>query len=171
MQQQFDFAFMSIQPATELIREIAVLELEVVHLEQYLLSLYRKAFDQQLSSVSPSMKNERSKSPLCTPRGRFTEIARSGIISKMENLTSVSGFQSLENPRNESRGVESEEKLLDSAVHRCHSALSQHSAFSARTSPPEDSLAKILRPCHSQPLSMMEVRNTSTIGKIFASFG
>lgn len=36
--------------ATELIKEIAVLEVEVTHLEQYLLSLYRKAFDQQNES-------------------------------------------------------------------------------------------------------------------------
>ena len=58
------------KPATELIKEIAVLELEVVYLEQYLLSLYRKAFDQQISSVSPT-KDERLKSPLATPRGRL----------------------------------------------------------------------------------------------------
>ncbi|KAJ8460671.1 hypothetical protein OPV22_033597 [Ensete ventricosum] len=36
----------------ELIREIAMLELEVVHLEQYLLSFYRRAFEQQMSSAS-----------------------------------------------------------------------------------------------------------------------
>ncbi|CAL9128596.1 unnamed protein product [Musa textilis] len=36
----------------ELVTEIAMLELEVVHLEQYLLSLYRRAFEQQMSGAS-----------------------------------------------------------------------------------------------------------------------
>ncbi|XP_065049669.1 uncharacterized protein LOC103993095 isoform X1 [Musa acuminata AAA Group] len=36
----------------EVIRDIAMLELEVVHLEQYLLSLYRRAFEQQMSGAS-----------------------------------------------------------------------------------------------------------------------
>jgi hypothetical protein len=35
--------------------------------------------------------------------------------------------------------------------------LSQRSAFSNRTSPPEESLGRAVRACHSQPLSMMEV--------------
>ncbi|KAK9287563.1 hypothetical protein L1049_015984 [Liquidambar formosana] len=35
-----------LKPAQNLIKEIAVLELQVVYLEQYLLSLYRKTFDQ-----------------------------------------------------------------------------------------------------------------------------
>ncbi|KAJ6799954.1 uncharacterized protein M6B38_204400 [Iris pallida] len=38
------------KPATELIKEIATLELEVAHMERYLLSLYRTAFDQYLTS-------------------------------------------------------------------------------------------------------------------------
>lgn len=33
------------QSATELVKEITTLELEIVHLEQYLLSLYRTTFD------------------------------------------------------------------------------------------------------------------------------
>lgn len=50
-----------IQSATELIQEIAVLELEVSNLEQYLLSVYQKAFDQQASIyVSPSSKLQSS---------------------------------------------------------------------------------------------------------------
>ncbi|XP_010927285.2 uncharacterized protein [Elaeis guineensis] len=36
----------------ELVKEISTLELEVIHLEQYLLSLYRTAFDQYLASSS-----------------------------------------------------------------------------------------------------------------------
>ncbi|GMI68870.1 hypothetical protein HRI_000556300 [Hibiscus trionum] len=55
------------KPATELIKEIAVLELEVVYLEQYLLSLYRKAFDLKVSSISPSKRVERLKTPVNSP--------------------------------------------------------------------------------------------------------
>ncbi|KAJ4827584.1 hypothetical protein Tsubulata_004813 [Turnera subulata] len=144
------------KPATELIKEIAVLELEVVYLEQYLLSLYRKAFDQQASSVSPSAKDERSKSPVTTPRQRFPDVSRSNITSKRETSAIQSGCQSHENPWKESSGAREEDNPLDSAVHRCHSSLSQHAAFSSRNSPPVEPLGRAVRACHSQPLSMME---------------
>lgn len=62
------------KPATELIKEIAVLELEVSHLEQYLLSLYRKAFDQQSSSVSPKQQQTPS-SPKSTLRGKRLDFS------------------------------------------------------------------------------------------------
>lgn len=123
------------QPATELIKDIAVLEVEVMHLEQYLLSLYRKAFDGQPNSVSPPKKSERLKSPVNTPRSRISEASKAGLV--------------------QSSGVgHGEEKLLDSGVHRCHSTLSQRST---RASPPGEASGKALRYCHSQPLSMSEV--------------
>uniref|UniRef100_A0A1J3CTF9 DUF547 domain-containing protein n=1 Tax=Noccaea caerulescens TaxID=107243 RepID=A0A1J3CTF9_NOCCA len=62
------------KPPTELIKEIAVLELEVSHLEQYLLSLYRKAFDQ--SSLSPTSKQQSSTSPKSTLRGKRVDFSR-----------------------------------------------------------------------------------------------
>ncbi|KAG5528671.1 hypothetical protein RHGRI_029369 [Rhododendron griersonianum] len=138
------------KPASDLIQEIAVLELEVVHLEQYLLSLYRKTFDQQISS-SPSVKNVVLKSPFIAPRQRFLEASRS-----------EASCPSLANPWNESSSI-AEEKLLDSAVQRCHSSLSQRTFRSNRTSPPAESLAKLLRACHSQPLSMMEYASSNVI--------
>ncbi|XVF17798.1 hypothetical protein REPUB_Repub10bG0155000 [Reevesia pubescens] len=149
------------KPATELIKEIVVLELEVVHLEQYLLSLYRKAFDQQVSSISPSKRDERLKSPVDTPRGRFLEVSRPDDASKVENLALQSGDH--DNSWKEPSGI-GEDKLLDSGVHRCHSSLSQRSVFPSRTSPTDETLAKALRSCHSQPLSMMEyAQNASNI--------
>lgn len=136
------------RPATELIKEIAVLELEVVHLEQYLLTLYRKAFDQQTSLYS-SNKEERL-TPLTTPNRMFAEVSRPDITfsSKGENSAFQPTLQSLSN------GIE--EKNSDSSVLRCHSSLSNRSAFSIRTSPPAEALSKTVRACHSQPLSMME---------------
>lgn len=150
------------KPATELIKEIAVLELEVVYLEQYLLSLYRRAFDQQIT-ISPSSKDDRLKSPINTPRARIHKASRLDITSKRESSVAQTGCESLDNPWKESNGIGGEEKLLDSGVHRCHSSLSQCSVYSTRTSPPVDSLSKALRACHSQPLSMMEyAQNTSS---------
>ncbi|MBA0590476.1 hypothetical protein Gorai_019181, partial [Gossypium raimondii] len=138
--------------ATELVKEIAVLELEVVYLEQYLLSLYRKAFGQQVSSLSPSKRDERLKTPVDTPKMRFSEVSGPDNESKVENSAILSDNH--DNSWKEPNGI-GEEKLLDSSVHRCHSSLSQHSEFSGRTSPVETS-AKAIRACHSQPLSMME---------------
>ncbi|KAJ7944361.1 Ternary complex factor MIP1, leucine-zipper [Quillaja saponaria] len=143
------------KPATELIKEIAVLELEVVYLEQHLLSLYRKAFDQQ-SSVSLSTKEKRVKSHVTTPRARFIEVSKPTITSEIGYSAVRSVGQELDTPWKESNGSGAEEMLLDSGVHRCHSSLSQRSAFTARTSPPAESLDKALRACHSQPLSMLE---------------
>ncbi|CAN6563087.1 unnamed protein product [Malus baccata var. baccata] len=151
------------KPATELIKEIAVLELEVTHLEQYLLSLYRKAFDGQFSTVSPSKKDERLKPTPTTPGSMFLEVSKPDMPLVRENLA-VGAISSLvhENSQKDINEIGGEEKLLDSSVHRCHSELSQRSAFLSRTSP-EESLAKALRSCHSQPLSMMEyAQNTSS---------
>ncbi|KAE8703795.1 protein MIZU-KUSSEI 1-like [Hibiscus syriacus] len=120
------------KPAAELIKEIAVLELEVVYLEQYLLSLYRKAFDQKVSSISPSKGDERLKTPVDTPSKRYLEFSGPDDASKVENSAVSSGYR--ENSRKEPIGIVGE-KLLDSGVHRCHSSLSQHSLFSSWASP------------------------------------
>lgn len=149
------------KPATELIKEIAVLELEVVHLEQYLLSLYRKAFDQQTYLVSPSKQDRSLKTPVTTPRRRLFDVSRPET-SKKETSATQTACQSHDNTWKETNIIGGEEKLLDSGVHRCHSSLSQRSAFSNRTSPPEESLGRAVRACHSQPLSMMEYAQSAS---------
>ncbi|PIN21512.1 hypothetical protein CDL12_05782 [Handroanthus impetiginosus] len=149
------------RPATELIREIAVLELEVGHLEQYLLSLYRKAFDQQVSSISPSNKDEGLKSSLATPRRRRLDFSRSDITSSARNFGHEAETSTFSNSRKEANGP-SEEKLLDTGVQRSQSSLSQHSALPNRSSPPEEALGNAVRACHSQPLSMMEYAQNSS---------
>ncbi|KAK6128651.1 hypothetical protein DH2020_037609 [Rehmannia glutinosa] len=142
------------KPATELVREIAALELEVGHLEQYLLSLYRQAFDQQISSLSPSKRDEEFKSPLVTPRRDFS---RADITAVRESFTLKAEIQTESDLRKESDDGLFEEKLIDSGVQRSHSSLSQYSAQANISSPPADVLGKAVRACHSQPLSMMEV--------------
>ncbi|CAK8539810.1 unnamed protein product [Lathyrus sativus] len=136
------------KPATELIKEIAVLELEVVYLEQHLLSLYRKAFDQKL------------------PQPAFVEPSVPEVLTKNESSTlQYNGHDELENLPKEHSRYEMEtlgkEKHLDSGVYRCHSSLSHCTAFT-RASPTELSLTKALRACHSQPLSMVEYVESSS---------
>lgn len=151
-----------IQPATELIKEIAALELEVVYLEQYLLSLYRKAFDQQVISVSPIAKDEKLNSPLETPRGRLLKVPKPiGVTSTTRRLSQavISGCQQPETPSIKPNIFSVDEHLLDSGVQRCHSSLSQFSAVAARVCPPDDSLDNAVRACQSQPSSLMEVHD------------
>ncbi|XP_022133015.1 uncharacterized protein LOC111005708 isoform X3 [Momordica charantia] len=149
------------EPATELIREIAVLEVEVSHLEQYLLSLYRKAFDGQISSTSPSTNNEKLKSPMNSPTAKYIVNCLPGITSKKEDKAVQSGYDAFGYPVKEYSGI-GEDNLLDSSVRRCHSSLSHYSVFSKRTSLPEDSLGKAVRPCLSQPMSMMEFAHNAS---------
>lgn len=139
---------LGVQPVAELIKEIAILEYEVMYLEQYLLSLYRKAFDQQIPPLRPSNKEKRMESPLDTPRGSFLELPRHNIVAlRGKNVVVQSGCESLTRP-----SKDCEVKPLDS-IHRCRSSLLERSA---QTSPLLESAAKALRPCQSQPVSMME---------------
>lgn len=159
-----------------------MLELEVVYLEQHLLSLYRKAFDQQLSSVSPSTKEERLKSPLTTPRKRFIQVSEPEGLTKRECSAVQSNGCEFDTPQKEHNGYElqslgkeytvgqPEGKYLDSGVYRSHSSLSQCAAFTTTASPTAESSTKSLRACHSQPLSMMEVSKSHFMHNSFTCF-
>ncbi|XP_026456176.1 uncharacterized protein LOC113357110 isoform X2 [Papaver somniferum] len=145
------------KPASELIKEIAVLELEVVYLEQYLLSLYRKAFGRKVSSVSQPVMDERVKSPPITEKAIIHEDTGLRVTTKAEHTVQSSKVvPSLISPCKELYMTNTNERLLDSGIYRCHSALSQHSAFSNRTPTTMDSIARAVRSCHSQPLSYLE---------------
>lgn len=151
-----------------------MLELEVMYLEQYLLSLYRKAFDQQLPSVAPFTKEEKVKSPPSTPRARFVEVSKPEVLIKRGSSAVQSIDHELDTMQKEYNGYEPETlgkeynvhqpegKHLDAGVYRCHSSLSQCTTFTTRASAPAaEVLTESLRGCHSQPLSMMEVNHVS----------
>lgn len=152
--------FSWLQHAQELIKEIAVLELEVVYLEQYLLSLYRKKFDQQISSL-PTVE-ERSNWTAVMPKENFGEVGGYDAISEKEDRVIHSSPLML--PRNSSANppewidLRGSQKLLDSSIHRSHSSLSQNSAYLTRTPP------KAVDSYHSLPLSMLEVTSHESIG-------
>lgn len=145
------------QPATELIKDISVLEVEVGHLEQYLLSLYREAFDQQVTSTTPYMKDGGPKSPKTSPREKSEVISGVNVMSNIEKPSFGSDFQSNINPQKDLNDLDGEDRLLESSVYRCHSFFSQHSNLSAQASPPAEPWGRDVRACYSQPLSMMEV--------------
>lgn len=147
-----------------------MLELEVVYLEQYLLSLYRKKFDQQKSSES-------------TVEGRlnkemFQKVPEYDIMSEKEDSAvhsthSMLPQNSIGNPLQECNDIWGTQKQLDSSIHRSHSSLSQRSACLTRTSPPMKFLNKGVGLYHSLPLSMLEVTfyaNISIVAKMPLTF-
>ncbi|CAO2828291.1 unnamed protein product [Amaranthus hypochondriacus] len=166
-----------LKPATELIKEIAVLELEVGYLEQYLLSLYRKAFDQQISTVSPTVKDHRASSTSPTVKNKKIScisptvndqklsspalVSRRLFVDEDAAETATKAFLSVPKTFSNTPKEPNDSKVLDSNVHRCHSSLSHRSAIPTR--PTQDSVAKALHACHSQPLSMSEYAASNII--------
>ncbi|ONK74596.1 uncharacterized protein A4U43_C03F8120 [Asparagus officinalis] len=152
------------KPTKELIKEIAVLEVEVVYLEQYLLSLYRRAFDQQISTLSPTTPKEKARCPPTSlQRKLFHEDSN---IDTSSDRAKLSQMPKLRKPVVEQVDDPCSEKLTGPGVHRCQSALSHRAVYSARISPSEDSLARALQTCHSQPLNFIEDGHCSTSGVI-----
>ncbi|KAK3023002.1 hypothetical protein RJ639_044996 [Escallonia herrerae] len=138
------------KPAKDLIKEISILEMEVIYLEKYLLSLYRKTFDKRVSSM-PTM-GEISKPDSATQEGTLLEVPG------YENLVTRSCTlprDSKANPSKECSGSLGGQELVDSSIHRSLSSLSHCSAYSFRT-PPLGALAEAVHSHHSLPLSMLE---------------
>ncbi|KAE8686007.1 BTB/POZ domain-containing protein [Hibiscus syriacus] len=144
------------KPATELIKEIAVMELEVIYLEQYLLSLYRKAFDLKVSSISPYKRVERLKTPVNSPSKRVEWLKTPvNSTSKSEERlktpvdTPSRRYVMLKTPVDTSSKRSLEFSVPDdaskkkySSVNRCHSSLSQRSVFPSWAFPLDERLKK-----------------------------
>ncbi|OVA00715.1 protein of unknown function DUF547 [Macleaya cordata] len=63
------------QSSAELISEIATLEVEVMHLERYLLSLYRTAFENHLATLSPAVMDQGCSSDVhCQTGSAFQDL-------------------------------------------------------------------------------------------------
>lgn len=136
-----------------------------MYLEQYLLSLYRRAFDQQICTLSPSTMDERSKQLLCSLSGHPHEVAKPDISSMRGD--SAAQHSQMVLPRksftNSSYGTcfaGYQHKLNGHGVDRSHSSILHHSCFSARMSPAAENLCGCPRECHSEPLSPLDVRNS-----------
>lgn len=127
-----------------------------MYLEQYLLSLYRKIFNQQIST-----KGRRLELATDINKGTFTEPNNCAISDKeisvlhSSHLISPRSSASHHQLKECSNQLEPE-SVLDSSIHRCYSALSQQTAFSIEASPGKIK-TKALECYHSLPLSMLEV--------------
>ncbi|GAU15718.1 hypothetical protein TSUD_89420 [Trifolium subterraneum] len=174
---------LSQEAAKELIKEIGILELEVMYLEQYLLSLYRKRFDEHISSLSTKERRLESASYIkksisalsCNDsileKQRRLELATH--ITKGASVVNVSGAisdreisvsHSSDNISTSNLGgfqlkecinQLDPESVLDSSIHRCYSALSQQTVCSIEASS-EDIRTKAAESYHSLPLFMLE---------------
>ncbi|KAL3538934.1 hypothetical protein ACH5RR_002300 [Cinchona calisaya] len=146
------------KPAKALIKDIAILEMEVVYLEKYLLSMYRKTFAKRLTSSS--MVRERPNRNSLSNKPLSLEIPECNIIedsaTNAGNLMSSEG--SVDNPLKECDDILGSQILFDSSIHRSHSSLSHRSAVAVRTSPLQGPLAvaEAVESYHSLPLSMLE---------------
>lgn len=125
-------------------------------MEQYLLSLYRRAFDQEVTSASPSKRDKTVGSHVETPRGSFLDgsTPRLNALSNREHGMVQSARQPLNEPSKNGTGTE--QNRLGLQINRCQSALPQSSGFAAKSSPPADGSPRALRACHSETFPVAE---------------
>jgi Leucine-zipper of ternary complex factor MIP1 len=145
------------QSAKELIKDIAVLELEVMYLEQHLLSLYRQAFMQQIPNLS-------LRAPHACLNPLLTIAQSSSDASSITKQTKYVQSNRMTLPRKSDTGPINEPTIAVSkrpqekpqGLGRSHSSLLHRSVGSARVSPAEKSL-RALKPCYTSPLTFQEV--------------
>ncbi|RRT81216.1 hypothetical protein B296_00021839 [Ensete ventricosum] len=104
------------KPTKDLIREIAVLELEVMHLEQYLLSLYRKAFDQQTSTLYPPAKLLHESAKLKISSNRGNSRVQSSQTELPQKWTADLVNEGCEEEQNANSGVISLAEYLETGI-------------------------------------------------------
>ncbi|XP_074590425.1 uncharacterized protein LOC141846307 [Curcuma longa] len=148
------------KPTKELIREIAMLELEVVHLEQHLLSLYRRAFEQQIPNAPPHAVEDETMQPLVPQSAPFPEAASHDlsfreVASAVQSGHSVPMRKSSNYLPSEACSVRGQEKN-SRRIHRSHSSLVPRSVCSAKGIPCAKNLARAFGACHTLPLSFLE---------------
>ncbi|KAG6511013.1 uncharacterized protein LOC121975494 [Zingiber officinale] len=127
------------KPTKELIMDIAMLELEVVHLERYLLSLYRRAFEEQAPNVPILAVEDEIGQPLVPQSAPFAEVASHDLSFRVAASAAQSGdIKPLRNSSNylpsEACSVRGQEKN-SCRIHRSHSSIVQHTVCSAKGIP------------------------------------
>ncbi|KAG8074121.1 hypothetical protein GUJ93_ZPchr0006g42246 [Zizania palustris] len=147
------------KPTEQLIKEIAVLELEVICLEQHLLALYRKAFEQQFCSAHSACDMEINKQTSRSFSGILTGSSELEFLTpRKHQLVQSSGM--ILARRSTPTNLNSETIISHyngkTGIGRSHSSLLQRSICSARVSPSAKNLARALKPCHTLPLSFVE---------------
>ncbi|KAJ3674046.1 hypothetical protein LUZ60_006038 [Juncus effusus] len=193
-------------PTKELIKEITLLELQVIHLEQHLLSLYRNTFTthsissqteplqfnqsnlsnlsytgpvqfnqsnlSNLSYTGPVQSNQQNLSsrsntgPDQSNQSNLSSQSNTGSVkSNQQSLARMSDAEALTDhvqsnpqslPRRSDTGVSSLSVRPQERPHgigRSHSSLLNRSA---RVSPAEKNLSRVLKPCFTSPLTFVE---------------
>ncbi|KAI4985088.1 hypothetical protein ZWY2020_017718 [Hordeum vulgare] len=159
--------------ANELIREIATLELEVKNMEQYLLTLYRQAFEQQAPALSPPDRREALKPSVSARWSAQLREAPGARVSSRGDAVLRSSYpppppsrKKWNDPLTDCSTSACLDRPNDYDALRCQSALSCRGICSSRISPSEESLARALRSCHSQPFSFLEEGDAAAAGVI-----
>lgn len=137
-----------------MIKEISILEFEVIYLEKYLLSLYRKRF-QEKTSVFSKM-DESTKPGEATGNCNLSESQAHGISTKNENSMKLPQHL-VYNPSKESGEFSERGTIMDPYMHRSHSSLSHRFDRSLEMTYHVGTQSEAVNPHHSLPLSMLEV--------------
>ncbi|KAL9231619.1 hypothetical protein vseg_006821 [Gypsophila vaccaria] len=125
----------------ELIEEIAMLEVQVMHLERHLLSLYEKAFDRRITS------------------SELKEINQAKVEHVAENDTAVEEWYD----------AQEQQDVLGSSIRRTHSSLSHHSAYPLlQSSPFLGKLPDAINSYHSMPLTMFQNGTGETLNNVLS---
>lgn len=146
------------KPTEKLIKEIAVLELEVICLEHHLLTLYRQAFEQQVCSRISACGTERNKEPARSFSGTLSETSTVDFSTPRKHQSAHSSrmVQARRSTTLNSEPGISQHNDSKASIGRSHSSLLPRSICSARVSPSANNLARALKPCHTSPLSFVE---------------
>lgn len=140
------------KPTEELIKEIAVLELEVICLEQHLLTLYRKAFEQQFCPANSSCDMESVNQSARSFSGILSAASELDFSTPRKHQLAQSSRMVLARKSTPTTST-SETSHEKTNIVRSHSSLLHRSV---RVSPSANNLARALKPCHTSPLSFVE---------------
>ena len=154
-------------------------------MEQYLLTLYRKAFEQQAPGFSPPdaapafPPPDRREAPKLSVSSRSGQLQETPMALKSCKSRGDATLRSSYPPAHKKWNdpladcctSACSDRVVDSDVLRCQSALSYRGVCSSRILPSEDDcLARALRSCHSQPFSFVEVMNCSMMKQHYGIF-
>ncbi|KAG9135080.1 hypothetical protein Leryth_011576 [Lithospermum erythrorhizon] len=140
------------KPTKDLIKEIDVLELEVMYLEKHLLTMYRKMYGKRLSFLFTAGE-EQSKNP--SMKG---QVSSEYVKSRNSNSVIDSGTclptqdSSIYQPNEDD--ILGADGIINSLVQRSQSSLSHRSARTLKLSPPLGQLEEAINSYQSLPLSM-----------------
>ncbi|CAJ2679180.1 unnamed protein product [Trifolium pratense] len=138
------------QAAKELIKEIGILELEVKYLERYLLSLYRKRFDEHISSLST--KERRLEAASYINKSTSALSCNDSILDKQRRMELASHINKVASVVPDSGAISDKEMSIS---YSSDNISTSNLACSIEASS-EDIRTKAAESYHSLPLFMLE---------------